>query len=194
MPAESSEPTESPFLDAELALTDTETESDNEGQAGSNPGDAIESQTQSSHVVHVGPNLELMDLEATNASPLQNPEQLYEEFTTTDYQNVQENLKLLSKDLVIPDEPTSSTGTLSSLQNLNKELSFTDQFFWKSNRKKNQGKPMLKQRFSQWSRSSFIKIPPRAEDVPVEEPTYNKEEENLQRALELSLKEQAERT
>nr|GEU59580.1 retrovirus-related Pol polyprotein from transposon TNT 1-94 [Tanacetum cinerariifolium] len=32
------------------------------------------------------------------------------------------------------------------------------------------------------------------EDVPVEEPAYNKEEENLQHALELSLKEQTERT
>nr|GFD34123.1 hypothetical protein [Tanacetum cinerariifolium] len=35
---------------------------------------------------------------------------------------------------------------------------------------------------------------PSAEDVPVEEPAYNKEEANLQWALELSLKEQAERT
>nr|GFA66339.1 hypothetical protein [Tanacetum cinerariifolium] len=33
-----------------------------------------------------------------------------------------------------------------------------------------------------------------AEDVPVEEPAYNEEEANLQRALELSLKEQAKRT
>nr|GEY04155.1 retrovirus-related Pol polyprotein from transposon TNT 1-94 [Tanacetum cinerariifolium] len=35
---------------------------------------------------------------------------------------------------------------------------------------------------------------PSAEDVSVEEPAYNEEEANLQRALELSLKEQAERT
>nr|GFA56132.1 hypothetical protein [Tanacetum cinerariifolium] len=35
---------------------------------------------------------------------------------------------------------------------------------------------------------------PNAKDVPVEESSYNKEEANLQRALELSLKEQAERT
>nr|GFC33617.1 hypothetical protein [Tanacetum cinerariifolium] len=31
-------------------------------------------------------------------------------------------------------------------------------------------------------------------DVPIEEPAYNKEEANLQRALELSLKEQTEQT
>nr|GEU93919.1 ribonuclease H-like domain-containing protein [Tanacetum cinerariifolium] len=35
---------------------------------------------------------------------------------------------------------------------------------------------------------------PSAEDVPVEEPAYNEEDANLQWALELSLKEQAERT
>ncbi|GKG03636.1 hypothetical protein Tco_0311272, partial [Tanacetum coccineum] len=63
-----------------------------EGQARSNPGDAVESQPQSSHVVHAGPNLEHMDSEATDAS-------------------------------------TQQTGTLSSLQNLDKELSFTNQFF-----------------------------------------------------------------
>nr|GEY39354.1 hypothetical protein [Tanacetum cinerariifolium] len=51
------------------------------------------------------------------------------EFTTTAYPNVQVNLKLPTEDHVILEEPTSSTGTLSSLQNLKKELSFTDQFF-----------------------------------------------------------------
>nr|GEZ22447.1 hypothetical protein [Tanacetum cinerariifolium] len=104
MPAEASGPAESPSLDAELALTDSETESDDEapkintgdqdegqagpnpgiqdeghdgpnagvqdeGQAGLNPGDAAGSQSQSSHVVHARPNLEPMDLEATDASP-----------------------------------------------------------------------------------------------------------------------------
>ncbi|GJZ28510.1 hypothetical protein Tco_0573157, partial [Tanacetum coccineum] len=47
-----------------------------EGQAGSNPGDAAESQPQSNHV---GPNLEHMDFEVTNASTQQNPEQIDEE-------------------------------------------------------------------------------------------------------------------
>ncbi|GJV85309.1 copia protein [Tanacetum coccineum] len=163
MPIEPSRNDESPSLDAELAPTDSETESDeevppmnlekdasykelteintgdqdeghvrpnpgkqDEGQAGSNPGDAAESQPQSSHVVHAGPNLEHMDLEVTDASTQQNSEQIDEEFTTTAYPNVQENLKLPTKDQVILEEPTSSTGTLSSLQNLDKELSFTN--------------------------------------------------------------------
>ncbi|GKE30777.1 hypothetical protein Tco_1446161 [Tanacetum coccineum] len=100
-----------------------------EGQAGSNPGDAAESQPQPSHGVHARPNREHMDLEATYASSQQKPEQMDEEFTTTAYPNVQENLKLPTKDQVILEEPASSTGTLSSLQNLDKDLSFTDQFF-----------------------------------------------------------------
>nr|GEW84893.1 hypothetical protein [Tanacetum cinerariifolium] len=111
-----------------------------EGQAGSNPGDAKGSQPQSSHVVPVRPNLKPIDLEATDASHLQNPEKLDEEFTTTAYLNVQENLQLPSEDLVIPEEPASSTGTLSSLQNLEKELSFTDQLFMKKQQEEKPGK------------------------------------------------------
>ncbi|GJU32775.1 hypothetical protein Tco_1176364 [Tanacetum coccineum] len=52
-----------------------------------------------------------------------------EEFTITAYPNVQKNLKLPTKDQVILEEPASSMGTLSSLQHLEKDLSFTDQFF-----------------------------------------------------------------
>ncbi|GKD64766.1 hypothetical protein Tco_1306874 [Tanacetum coccineum] len=51
-----------------------------------------------------------------------------EEFTTTAYPNVQENLKLPTEDQVRLEEPACSTGTLFSLLNLNKELSFADQF------------------------------------------------------------------
>ncbi|GJY26735.1 retrovirus-related pol polyprotein from transposon TNT 1-94 [Tanacetum coccineum] len=166
MTTEPSGNAESPSLDAELALADSETESDevvtpvnkekdasnrelteintgvqdegqagsnpgkqDEGQAGSNPGNAAEFQPQPSHVVHAGPNLEPMDLAVSDASTQQNPEQMDEEFTTTAYPNVQENLKLPTEDQVLLEEPASSTGTLSSLQNLEKELSFTDQFF-----------------------------------------------------------------
>ncbi|GJZ68159.1 retrovirus-related pol polyprotein from transposon TNT 1-94 [Tanacetum coccineum] len=110
MPTEPSKHAESPSLDVELALTNSETKSEeqapvikaghqDEGQArpnpgekdegqASNPGDAVESQPQPSHVVHVGPNLEHMDLETTDASTQQKPEQMDEEFTTTTYPNV----------------------------------------------------------------------------------------------------------
>ncbi|GJX55657.1 hypothetical protein Tco_0285554 [Tanacetum coccineum] len=70
-----------------------------------------------------------MDIEITDASTQQNPEQMGKEVTTTAYPNVQENLRLPTEDLVIPEEPASSTRTLSSLQNLDKEISFTNQFF-----------------------------------------------------------------
>ncbi|GJT73200.1 hypothetical protein Tco_1032486 [Tanacetum coccineum] len=138
-PTESSGHDESSSLYAELGLTNSETDSDeevlgivarvqDEGQAGPNPGDAEASQPPSSHVVHAGPNLEHMDLEASDTSIQPNPEQMDEEFTTMAYPNVQENLKLPTEGEVRLEEPASSAGTLSSLQNLDKELSFADQF------------------------------------------------------------------
>ncbi|GKA93955.1 hypothetical protein Tco_0815941, partial [Tanacetum coccineum] len=99
-----------------------------EGQVGSNPGDAAVSQPQPSHVVHAGPNLKHMDVEVTDTSIQQNPEQMDKEFITMTYPNVQENLKLPTEDQVRLEEPASSAGTLSSLQNLDKEFSFTNQF------------------------------------------------------------------
>ncbi|GKA58949.1 hypothetical protein Tco_0758262 [Tanacetum coccineum] len=69
-----------------------------------------------------------MELEASDTSIQPNPEQMDEEFTTTAYPNVQENLKLPTEGEVRLEEPASSVGTLSSLKNLNKELSFADQF------------------------------------------------------------------
>ncbi|GKC54963.1 copia protein [Tanacetum coccineum] len=110
------------------------------GQAGSNPSDAAESQPQPRHVVHAGLNLKQLDLETTDASTQQKLEQIDEEFTTTAYPNVQENLKLLTEDQVILEEPASSTGTLSSLQNLDKDLSFTDQFFMEKPQEEEPGK------------------------------------------------------
>ncbi|GKA77682.1 hypothetical protein Tco_0784219 [Tanacetum coccineum] len=127
---------DSPSLDDELPLTNSETESDeevpvinagdqDEGQARPNP----ESQPQPSHRVHAGPNREHMDLEAIDASSQQKLEQMDEEFTINAYPNVLENLKLPTEDQVILEELASSTGTRSSLQNLEKDLSFTDLFF-----------------------------------------------------------------
>ncbi|GJT45703.1 hypothetical protein Tco_0954418 [Tanacetum coccineum] len=51
-----------------------------------------------------------------------------------------ENLKLPTEDRVILEEPASSTGTLSSLQNLDKDLSFTDQFFMEKPHEEESGK------------------------------------------------------
>nr|GEX41317.1 E-beta-farnesene synthase [Tanacetum cinerariifolium] len=117
-PTQSSGRDESSSLYAELGLTDSE--------AGPNPSDAAASQPQSSHVVHAGPNLKHMDLEATDVSIQPHPEQMDEGFTATAYPKVQENLKLTVEEHVILEEPASSTRTLSSLQHLAKDLSFGD--------------------------------------------------------------------
>ncbi|GKB64375.1 hypothetical protein Tco_0920561 [Tanacetum coccineum] len=92
------------------------------------PGVAADSQIQPSHVVHAGPNLEHMNLEVFDTSPQPNREQMDEEFTTMIYPSVQENLKLPTEGELRLEEPASFNGTLSSLQNLDKDLSFTNQF------------------------------------------------------------------
>nr|GEV77040.1 hypothetical protein [Tanacetum cinerariifolium] len=78
--------------------TPTTTGPSDKGQTGSNPGNVADLQPRPSHVVHDGPNLEPMDL-AVSDSTQQNPEQMDEEFTTTTYPNVQDNLKLLTGEL-----------------------------------------------------------------------------------------------
>nr|GEW76549.1 retrovirus-related Pol polyprotein from transposon TNT 1-94 [Tanacetum cinerariifolium] len=50
-------------------------------------------------------------------------------FTATAYLKVQENLKLTVEEHVILEEPVSSSGTLSSMQHITKDLSFSDLFF-----------------------------------------------------------------
>ncbi|GKA31460.1 E-beta-farnesene synthase, partial [Tanacetum coccineum] len=131
---------ESSSLYAKLGLTDSGTDSDEEvspdmnaqgqeeGQGGTNPGDAGVSQTPSSHVVYAGPNLDHMDLGIAEASSQPNTEQMDDEFTSTAYPKIQENLKLPTEGDVRLEEPASSAGTLSSMKNLDKEFSFTDQF------------------------------------------------------------------
>nr|GEV82295.1 hypothetical protein [Tanacetum cinerariifolium] len=100
-----------------------------EGQAGPNPGDAAASQPLPSPVVHAEPNLEHMDLEVSDVSTQPHPEQIDEGFTATAYPKVRENLKLTVEEQVILEESACSSGTLSSLQHLTKDLSFGDLFF-----------------------------------------------------------------
>nr|GEZ38665.1 hypothetical protein [Tanacetum cinerariifolium] len=152
IPTGSSGHDESSSLYAKLGLTDSEVESDKDvpgmdagvedegqarpnphekdkGHARPNPGDAASYQPQSSPVVLAGPNLEHTDLKVTNVSTQPHPEKIDEGFTATVYPKVHENLKLMVKEHVILEEPASSTGTLSSLQHLVKDLSFGDIFF-----------------------------------------------------------------
>ncbi|GJZ00469.1 hypothetical protein Tco_0517898 [Tanacetum coccineum] len=99
-----------------------------EGQAGPNPDDVAESLPLPTPSVLAGPNLEHSDVEITDRSNQPQPEHMDEGFTAAAYPDVQENLKLTVDEQVIPEEPVSSTGTLSSLQHLAKDFSFGDQF------------------------------------------------------------------
>nr|GEW19169.1 hypothetical protein [Tanacetum cinerariifolium] len=100
-----------------------------EGQAGPDPGNAEASQPMPSPMVHARLDREHMDLDVADVSSQPPPEQMDEGFTATAYPKVQENLKLTVEEQVILEEPASSSGTLSSLQHLNKDLSFGDLFF-----------------------------------------------------------------
>ncbi|GJR55279.1 retrovirus-related pol polyprotein from transposon TNT 1-94 [Tanacetum coccineum] len=130
MPTESSAHAESPSMDAELNQTDIK---------------QILMRKRLRSMLEIKKNARLDQtlvhkMKARLDQTLQKPEQMDEEFTTTAYPNVQENLKLPTEDQVILEEPASSTGTLSSLQNLEKDLSFTDQFFVETQQEEEPGK------------------------------------------------------
>ncbi|GJS31082.1 hypothetical protein Tco_0491702 [Tanacetum coccineum] len=98
------------------------------GQAEPNPDDVAESNLYQL-LVSCWTNLEHKMLRTLTLTSQPQPGKMDEEFTTTAYPNVQENIKLTVDEPVIPEEPASSTGTLSSLQHLAKDFSFGDQFF-----------------------------------------------------------------
>ncbi|GJR24300.1 retrovirus-related pol polyprotein from transposon TNT 1-94 [Tanacetum coccineum] len=99
-----------------------------EGQAGPKPDDVAESLLSPTPCVLAGPNLEHSEVEITDPSSQPQPEHMDEGFTASAYPDVQENLKLTVAEQMIPEEPVSSIGTLSSLQHLAKDFSFGDQF------------------------------------------------------------------
>ncbi|GJT40005.1 hypothetical protein Tco_0939870 [Tanacetum coccineum] len=152
VPTDTSGREDSTSLYAELGLSGSDTDSDeatppvirskaqdegqagpdpgklDEGQAGPNPDDVAESQPLPTPSVLAGPNLEHSNVEITDASSQPQPEHMDDGFIATAYPEVQENLKLTVDEQMIPEEPVSSTGTLSSLQHLTKDFSYGDQF------------------------------------------------------------------
>nr|GEX28661.1 histone deacetylase 14 [Tanacetum cinerariifolium] len=99
-------------------------------QGGPDPGNTgAEIQSIPSPVVHAGSDREHIDLDAADVLPRPFMEQLDEGFTATAYPKVQENLKLTVEEHVLLEDPSSSLGTLSSLQHLSKDISFGDLFF-----------------------------------------------------------------
>nr|GEY22943.1 retrovirus-related Pol polyprotein from transposon TNT 1-94 [Tanacetum cinerariifolium] len=100
------------------------------GQAGPDPGDVgAKVQSIPSPLVHAGSDREHMDLDVADVSPQPFTKQLDEGFTAMAYPKVQESLKLAVEEQVLLEEPASSSGTLSSLQHLSKDISFGDLFF-----------------------------------------------------------------
>nr|GEW05676.1 integrase, catalytic region, zinc finger, CCHC-type, peptidase aspartic, catalytic [Tanacetum cinerariifolium] len=75
------------------------------------------------------PDHEHIDLDVSDVSPQPSTEQLDERFIATAYLKVQESLKLAVEEQVLLEEPASSSGTLSSLQHLSKDISIRDLFF-----------------------------------------------------------------
>nr|GEU44372.1 monodehydroascorbate reductase [Tanacetum cinerariifolium] len=140
-----------------------------------------------------------MDLEVTDVSTQPHPEQMDEGFTATAYPKVQKNLKLTVEEQVILKEPASSTGTLSSLQHLTKDLNFGDLFFNDKPSKADNEKTtaetevesmvpglVTKRRKPTSSLRSVDESV--AEGIPKKEPRVDDEEADVHRALVESLK------
>ncbi|GJY67213.1 hypothetical protein Tco_0469451 [Tanacetum coccineum] len=89
-----------------------------EALAGPDPEPMQEDQTGSDfgkvHVSLAGPNPKLMD----------------EEFLATAYPKVHENMKLITDERVIEDNPKSHSGSMSSMKNLEDTDNFRDQFLY----------------------------------------------------------------
>ncbi|GKA96323.1 hypothetical protein Tco_0818418 [Tanacetum coccineum] len=101
-----------------------------EDQAGSDPGKA--------HEALAGPDPEPMQEDQTGSDSRKvhvslagpNPEHMDEEFLATAYPKVHENLKLITDERVIEDNPESHSGSMSSMKNLEDTDNFGDQFLY----------------------------------------------------------------
>ncbi|GKC60378.1 hypothetical protein Tco_1087976, partial [Tanacetum coccineum] len=118
------------------SITDSErTESGTEAAA---PKDKAGSDPVKAHEALAGPDPEPMQEDQTGsdsgkvhvslAGP--NPEHMDEEFLATAYPKVHENLKLITDELVIKDNPESHSGSMSSMKNLEDTDNFGDQFLY----------------------------------------------------------------
>nr|GEV14234.1 hypothetical protein [Tanacetum cinerariifolium] len=111
-----------------------------EGQARSDPGKTHESRPPPKHVLmeedHAGPNhgQSYVDL----ARP--NPEPMHDDFVSIVYPKVHESLKHKTKEHVHLENPLSSSGTLSSMKNLEDNFTFGDQFINDKPTEKDPGK------------------------------------------------------
>ncbi|GKB16912.1 hypothetical protein Tco_0850835, partial [Tanacetum coccineum] len=97
-------------------------------QAGSDPGETLESRPQPEQVHmeedQAGPDLGISCVALTGPDP----EPTHDEFMADLYPKVQESLKFTADEHVLLEDPLSSTGTLSSMKNLEDAYAIGDQF------------------------------------------------------------------
>ncbi|GKC40707.1 hypothetical protein Tco_1053091, partial [Tanacetum coccineum] len=134
-----------------------------EGQAGLDPGNTLESQPPPdedqagsnpgpSHVALAGPN----------------PKPMHADFIVAVYPKVHESLKHTTKEHVLLENPTSSSGTLSSMKNLDDAFTYGDQFL--------HDKPMEEE--PDKSESPYLSTPvidltqPKLVSPPIQEPRF----------------------
>ncbi|GJX87261.1 putative reverse transcriptase domain-containing protein [Tanacetum coccineum] len=93
---------------------------------------------EKAHEALAGPDLEPMQEDQTrsNSGKLHvslagpNPEHMDDEFLATAYPKVHENLKLITDERVIEENPKSHSGSMSSMKNLDDTYNFGDQFLY----------------------------------------------------------------
>nr|GEW57928.1 retrovirus-related Pol polyprotein from transposon TNT 1-94 [Tanacetum cinerariifolium] len=98
-------------------------------QAGSDPGKTLESRPtpDDDKMAEYQAGSDLGKSHVALAGP--NPELMHDDFMATFYPSVHESLKFLVDEHVILEDPPSSSGTLSSMKNLDDTYTFGDQFF-----------------------------------------------------------------
>ncbi|GKD69037.1 hypothetical protein Tco_1323127, partial [Tanacetum coccineum] len=113
---------------AYMVILEENTDEIDEGQAGSDPGKTPKSRPPPEQV--------FMEEDQAGPDPGENnvalagldPEPTYDEFMANVYPKVQESLKFPTDEHVILEDPLSSTGTLSSMKNLDDAYTIGDQF------------------------------------------------------------------
>ncbi|GKE36841.1 hypothetical protein Tco_1460246, partial [Tanacetum coccineum] len=111
---------------ANVVSLEEKTDEIDEGHAGSDPGKTSESRPPPEQV--------FMDEDQAGPDPGESrvalagldPESTHDEFMANVYPNVQESLKFLADEHVILEDPLSSTGTLSSMKNLEDAYTIRD--------------------------------------------------------------------
>ncbi|GJU42209.1 retrovirus-related pol polyprotein from transposon TNT 1-94 [Tanacetum coccineum] len=117
----------------ESSLTSDSEQTESKTEAAAPKGDK-----EQAHEALAGPDPEPMqeDQTGSNSGKLHvslagpNPEHMDDEFLATAYPKVHENLKLITDERVIEDNPESHSGSMSSMKNLKDTDNFGDQFLY----------------------------------------------------------------